>query len=248
MKLRKYIKSIIPKSYHLPVQYNYSRFMGLLDKEIFMIGKHVNKKRRAIDIGANMGIYSYYLSKHFRNVESFEPLENCTILLNKYASRIGNLKLYTVGLSNKNEKAFLYVPIIGEGHLLNAGLASIHDPGGQRKQIEVPLHRLDDYGFKEVDFIKIDVEGHEYEVLEGAIETISREKPVLLIEIEQRHLGKKSIEDVIHYILSFGYKGGFYLNSTFTSTEEFNYKRDQKIFLENVSNNRYINNFFFTPL
>ena len=52
---------------------------------------------------------------------------------------------------------------------------------------EVELRTLDSYGFEDVAFIKIDVEGHEEAVLAGAGDTLVRAKPVLLIEIEERH-------------------------------------------------------------
>jgi hypothetical protein len=47
---------------------------------------------------------------------------------------------------------------------------------------------LDDFGFQECSFLKIDVEGHEVEVLQGAIETIARTRPRILIEVRGKNL------------------------------------------------------------
>lgn len=56
----------------------------------------------------------------------------------------------------------------------------------RRKKIiekDVQVKRLDDFGIADVDFIKIDVEGHELEVLKGGAATIERYRPVLLMEV-----------------------------------------------------------------
>lgn len=55
-------------------------------------------------------------------------------------------------------------------------------------EIKVQLRPLDDLEIKSVDFIEIDVEGHEMEVLEGAAKTIRESRPVVLIEVQHEHL------------------------------------------------------------
>jgi hypothetical protein len=59
----------------------------------------------------------------------------------------------------------------------------------------IKAKRLDDYDFSDVDLIKVDVEGHEESVLAGGMRTIEINRPVLIVEIEQRHI-KKPIEEV----------------------------------------------------
>ena len=82
------------------------------------------------------------------------------------------------------------------------------------------MRRLDDYQIANVGFIKIDVEGHEEGVLAGAWETISRDRPALLIEIEERHNqgGIKRISDLLATV---GYEGFFFQDGKQFPIEQF---------------------------
>jgi len=62
-------------------------------------------------------------------------------------------------------------------------VASLRDRGDGGAAVEVPLRTLDSFDFKDVSFVKIDVEGSELEVLEGGRRTISRDRPHLLVEL-----------------------------------------------------------------
>lgn len=248
MTFKRLIKTVVPNSMHLPLLYTYFKITGRLDDEISLISDHVRNCRRAIDVGANIGKYSYALSKYFDCVDAFEPNIECSKMLRAYASKKNNVTVHNVGLSNNTGDVTLYVPFLKGKAGLDVGLASITDPGGDCKRLTISLQRLDDFNFKNVDFIKIDVEGHEYEVLEGAIETIRREKPILLVEIEQRHLKGRSINNIFHFITSFGYTGGYFKKKIFYSIETFSYERHQKPYLNNFFSNQYINNFIFAPI
>lgn len=62
----------------------------------------------------------------------------------------------------------------------NPGMRCIED-------VAVPMRRLDELMLQRVSFKKFDVEGHEFEVLKGTTGLLATQKPVLLIEIEERH-------------------------------------------------------------
>ncbi len=247
MTFKKLIRAVLPNSIHLPLLYYYFKITGQLDDEISLITRHITNYRRAIDIGANIGIYSYALSKYFNRVDAFEPNIECSKMLRTYASRKSNITTHNVGLSNKKGGSVLYIPKINK-NTLNAGLGSIEDPGGDRVKMQIELRCLDDYNFKNVGFIKIDVEGHELEVLKGATKTIQNNKPIIYIEIEQRHLKGKKIDQVINFILSFGYEGGFYQNKNFYHIKHFSYEKNQLPYLNDQYSPNYINNFLFKPL
>ena len=75
------------------------------------------------------------------------------------------------------------------------GRATTHDKNefNEFRSFYVNVKKLDNLQFENpISFIKIDVEGHEMEVIEGAIETITKNKPILLVEIEEIHSKKKS--------------------------------------------------------
>lgn len=100
-----------------------------------------------------------------------------------------NVALYRVALSDTNATTSLrYDPgntgigtIEARNTLTeNAGIKSIVSH-------EVETRRLDDYGFKDVALIKVDVEGHEEAVLRGAEATIEANRPTIICEIEERH-------------------------------------------------------------
>ena len=77
-----------------------------------------------------------------------------------------------------------------------------------------------------IGFIKIDVEGHEENVLNGAIEIIKRNKPVLLVEIEEKH-SKKNVQESLNFINSLGYKSYYLSGFNLESTNKLNNYKDR---------------------
>lgn len=151
--------------------------------------KHIlpNSKRIAIDIGANIGHYSIELSKYFEHVHAFEINDELTKDLTR---TYRNVSVKNVGLSSKRGKAVLYIPLLN-GQLPLLGWASL-TPGNCpdtdiHLEKDVEITTLDSFNIQKVDFIKIDVEGHELEVLLGARQTLEKNSPTLLIEIKQQN-------------------------------------------------------------
>ena len=239
MSLKNLFIKIIPLKYHLPLEYALERITGKLEPEIFILPQLIGKGELAIDVGANFGIYSYALSKLCKRVEAFEPLPRCVKTIE--ALNASNVKVHNVGLSSMRGYMRLYTPIING--IPYTAWSSFNSTEGDYESIDVPIHTLDEYDFKNVSFIKIDAEGHELEILRGAAETIKREKPVLLIEIEQRHLNFP-MEEVFKHVLDYGYCGYFYQNSKLHLLSEFSHSVHQ----ERFNCEGYINNFIFKPL
>jgi hypothetical protein len=99
-----------------------------------------------------------------------------------------------------------------------------------------------------MDFIKIDVEGHEWAVLKGAKETLSRLRPMCLVEIEQRHHEHTPIQEIVSWVEALGYETYYYnlLSNRFHSFQTFNLLEHQDV-RQLTDRKVYVNNFFFIP-
>lgn len=149
----------------------------------------------AIDAGANKGFYSLALSRHYSKIAAFEPNKNVAAPL--IAASLPGVEIIHAGLSSEASTATLYVPISNGISLPGWGSLDEHNcPGSTAVEAqEIELRTLDSCGFKDVGFIKIDVEGHEYEVLRGASDTIRRDRPHLLIEVRDQNLPR--VQDML---------------------------------------------------
>jgi hypothetical protein len=119
---------------------------------------------------------------------------------------------------------------------------------------DVPIRRLDSYDIRNVGFIKIDVEGHEEDVLIGANVTIKRERPVLLIEIEERH-NPQGLTRIVDGLKRLDYDAYFFENKKLKPIGAFDVKVHQVVSAELESDPpirsrrhiAYVNNFLFLP-
>ena len=257
MKLEENFIKLCPKAWRLPIRYNYNKIRNRLEPELLYLNRILTQCKRAIDIGANDGVYSYALAQMCENVEAFEPQTWCTHDIAFYSEKYSkNINIYNVGLSNSNGVLKLHIPVSHSAYSrqisglgsITPGLASFREIEGEQTYIEVPVYKLDDYNFRDVSFIKIDVEGHESKVIQGGHKTILREKPIILIEIEQRHLNGYPIEMVFKQIMELGYEGSYLYNGNLIDLSNFSYKEHQEPFLNNPSSGDYIRNFIFRPI
>ena len=228
--------------YQLDSLYYYSRIMRILEGEIFLTHIFADRNGIAIDIGANYGIWSYHLSKIFKRVESFEPIKECCDVIR--STHRQNINVHNEALSSSPGSMELHIPVVKGGLLLQS--ASLGDVEGQFESRVVPVKTLDNYSVGQVRFIKIDVEGHEIEVLKGAEQTIRRFKPVMIIEIEQRHLDFP-MDDVVALVKSYGYNAFFLSGRKLHPYSDFSYELDQLPYLTNLSSHFYVHNFIFLP-
>lgn len=129
MEVKNIIKHFVPKSLDLPLRYYYLKALKILDDDHMLLKHNISNPNCAIDIGSNIGIYSYVLSQFCRKVVAFEPIMECTNMLRAYAEKKGNITIYNVALSNRSDNATLYVPL--SQNRLNTGFASFNDPGGR---------------------------------------------------------------------------------------------------------------------
>lgn len=131
--------------------------------------RFVNQHRVCIDIGAHVGTWSMHLIKLFDFVEAFEPVDIHTRLF-PYNVEGDNYRLHKIALGNCQKSVSMKVAPT------NSGTAYIDGVG------DIPMVPLDDFEFKNVDFIKVDVEGYELDVVMGAEQTICRCRPIMVVE------------------------------------------------------------------
>lgn len=241
---KKILKKLLPRKFKLPLIYASLQRSNKLDQEMFLASNLCKQKRVAIDVGANNGLYSFFYSKQFKEVKSFEPFRMAAS--NLISAKIKNINIFHYALSSEPGEQILQAPISSDGTVVHSQ-ASFNKFGGQNVQIPVELRTLDSFEFQNVDMLKIDVEGHEQKVLEGAIDTITRYKPVILIELEERHLGF-SPESVILYIESFGYEGFVVVDEKMIKANQFDYLSNQRDCIDSKNFKNYCNNFIFSPV
>jgi FkbM family methyltransferase len=147
------------------------------------IAKNYKNQKGILDIGANIGNHSLFFAK-FLNCEmvySFEPFPTNIVLLKENLVNFRHKsKIYEIALSNKEGTLPLY-----NSQADNFGGFSLHSYSNGTSFIinpSVNVITLDSLNLDNISMIKIDVENHENEVLEGAKQTILRNKPIIFIE------------------------------------------------------------------
>jgi FkbM family methyltransferase len=145
--------------------------------------KYVKRWRNCIDIGSNVGMWTRELAQKFEQVYCFEPNPNFIECFNKNITE-NNVELFEFGLSNKEHTA--------SQEFNSTQITSI--PG------DVQCRTLDSFNLNDIDFIKIDVDGFEVEVLEGAVNTITRNNPVINVEMKElkRPLTYNKIKKILY--------------------------------------------------
>jgi FkbM family methyltransferase len=162
----------------------------------------------ALDIGANIGNHSIFLSNYFYKTFSFEPNPitfDVLTINSKYAVENKNIYLFNFGLSDKKNSLPFQIDSTNMGG--SRVITNKNKSKNLNKQIIIELKKADDLEFlrkEKISLIKIDVEGHELSVLKGAENIIKENAPVILFEQDVNEIcdgGSK----VLSYLSSLGY-------------------------------------------
>ena len=164
----------------------------------------VKQFRRAIDIGGNIGFWSRDFCDRFEDVQIFEPDRSNLECLRENIKDSDNYTIHEVGLGDRAGELTFYVsPTTSGGHSVfrEQVFEEVVHP------VTIDVRTLDEYAFTNVDLIKIDTQGSELNILRGARDTLTRESPILNVEIEHKTDIQKTNGKLIHsYLEGLGYR------------------------------------------
>lgn len=197
------------------------------------------------DIGANIGTYTNLMLESAKKfnvnpiIHIFEPVKSCFEKLYNNYSNNNFLHLNNFGASDNNKSAEIYYDKDG------SSLASLYNRNLKSNGIElniteeITLKRLDDYiikkNIKHIDFIKIDIEGHEIQALKGLGKYLSSDFiDYIQLEYGGANLDSKSSLMEIYQFLE---ERGFYIAKMLSNGLEI---REYKPFMENFSYSNYV--------
>jgi FkbM family methyltransferase len=139
--------------------------------------------RTIIDVGCNEGAHVWhFLSLHARSIICFEPIPALASKLRERFAGHSEVVIHQAAVGARNCRSLF---MVNEGVLPESGLRArgfYSNPSVVLSQIEVRVVRLDDLALRAVDYIKIDCEGGELDVLAGAAETIGKWRPLISVE------------------------------------------------------------------
>jgi FkbM family methyltransferase len=134
---------------------------------------YVKNKNTVVQAGGNLGVFPYYLSKHFGTVLTFEPVPETYICLQRNTKDILNIIAVNNALGAKNSKADIDLVIPGNCGATNLKYTETGD---------IHVIALDGLALSALDLVWLDVEGFEVEALKGMSKHINNYKPVIVLE------------------------------------------------------------------
>lgn len=159
--------------------------------------RHVRTRNHAVDIGAHVGLWSRVMAFDFKRVTAFEPLAAHRDCFSRNVES-GNVTLHGLALGSKAGTIHVHMPED------NTGNAHVRGDGEK-----VAMVALDEFGHIEhIDFLKIDVEGFELDVIEGAEKTIKSHRPVMVVEQKPNNAERygRGRWDAVNVLKSWGMK------------------------------------------
>lgn len=222
------------------------------EPELWLIRHLVEPGTTAVDVGASIGIYSNEMARFAGKVVAFEANPDVAAFTARVAPR--NVEVVNVALSSASGRARLKIPLNAQGRAIDE-LATIEagNPlhAGTAASADVEMKRLDDFAITNCSFIKIDVEGHEEAVLDGASALIAAQRPVLMVELNEE-FNPGVVKRLAARYAALNYRGLFLSQGKLHPISEFDPARHQN--RENLKPRHklprgaeFINNVLFVP-
>jgi FkbM family methyltransferase len=182
---------------------------GPFEPEIELLRTFPSSSGAFVDVGASLGAYSHAALTRGFVVHAFEPQHRVASVLER---GLAGAFVHGVALSDRWGEAELRVPRNDVGYATIGQRNELRSTADVRLGVSCGLAatvRLDDLDVGFVSLIKIDVEGHEQAVLRGARQMLERDRPMLIIEVEERHCrGSRAM--VCRFLEELGYSTFLY--------------------------------------
>jgi FkbM family methyltransferase len=178
-----------------------------------VIKKFVFDTTTAVDIGCHYGFFTRFLSEQFKTVHAFDFNNDIFKCFETNMQRFNctNVIKHNHGLGEKQK--YVATNDWSERHKRRGPLGNHIDPEGKKQMQKIKT--LDSFNLEGVGLIMCDTEGYELNVVKGALETIKKFKPVLVLEFHNRNLTKKfgyTLKHLQDYVESLGYRSIGYMN------------------------------------
>jgi FkbM family methyltransferase len=199
--------------YHLDIgEHNGLRvYFKIFSKSTWRLFDLIQPDFNIIDVGANIGFYTLNFAKKASkgNVFSFEPFPYNYQLLKKNISlnSFQNIQTFPIALGEKTQK-------ISMNNFTDRNLGMVHISTSKNDSDGIEATTLDTFIkddiskiSSKIDLIKIDIEGYETRFINGAIDTLTKDYPILFIEVADAHLKRfnSSAYELIKKLESLGY-------------------------------------------
>jgi FkbM family methyltransferase len=207
-----------------------------------------SRSELSMDVGANRGTYAYLFSKYSDHVLAIEPHPLMAERLKQSLPK--SIEVLNFAASDRDGDCTFHIPVqAGKDVDSRCSLEADVNKEFVTRTISVKRRRLDNFpiGRSSVGVVKVDVEGHELNALQGLAGVFERFKPTVIVESEARH-HTGAPENVFQFLLSFGYEGYFIHRGTLRGIEEFStsvFQAQTTVLLVGEKPLDYVNNFIF---
>jgi FkbM family methyltransferase len=216
-----------------------------VEPELARLASYAPRGGTAVDVGAWYGPWTRGLRRIADRVVSVEPTNE---LARCVGAAFPDVRVVEAVASDHPGTAVLYLPAGGPG----TGTSSLEQ--ATARPVTVERITIDELGLTDVRFVKMDVEGHELPALRGAEQTLRRDRPLLIVELEERI---QPVEPVLDLLGRWGYRPYVMPSGRWIPLSEFDLVRHQRAALARVDQSfarrvvwprpRYVNMVLFRP-
>jgi FkbM family methyltransferase len=215
--LKQVISSLVPENALIHLQAMNHYLFG--EPEIRLLKALCSSSRIAIDIGANIGTYTYFMRRYALAVQAYEPNPE---LAKRLTRLFPEVPIRSAAVSDQPGTLKLRLPV--KNGRPQHELGSVAQQFGEEAvEYDVSAIRLDDEHLRNVGFIKIDVEQHETSVLQGALGTIRQSRPNLMTEVTPL-LYPSPLPVHFSFLTDLDYVGWFRFQGHYLSLSQFDPK------------------------